>query len=210
MKGQVLVVIAIVVSIVVILIGIEADYVSSLHRRELKAGKDIINTLENLKNEYTKIVEISLSKEPSLSALNQNIMDFSAFVDKNLASKQSFLFYSVAESHDDSLEVGIGNFLGEDIVDVVITQNLTDKNIEMDEIGRGGREIAEFNVSPVTSENYTINISYMGASSNEFYHHSYTGKITSDKEFAVYYDLKVSLDDSYARERFQINEDIKG
>lgn len=205
-----MVAIAIVVSIVVILIGIEADYVSSLHKKEMQAGKDIINTLGNLRNEYHRIVEISLSEDPTIYNLNHNIMDFSAFVDDKLTSKQSLLFYSIAESKGDELGVIVGNFLSEDIDDVSISQNLTDESVNIESIGVGGSETVYFNVSPATSNGYLINVNYTGSSSDVEYEKSYRGELGSGKGFVVYYNLKVALDDSFVRDRFRINEDVEG
>ncbi|MFB6075694.1 MAG: hypothetical protein ABEK17_00980 [Candidatus Aenigmatarchaeota archaeon] len=210
MKGQVLVLIAIVVSIVIILIGVEADYVSSLHTREIKEGKDVVNTLENLKEEYMRIVSISLSNDKSLKNLNEDIMDFSAFVDRNLASKQSLLFYSASEVEDGFLKIFVGNFKDEDIIDVTVDQNLTDEEIEIDEVGRGGSEMVKFNISSAMPSNYSVNISYLGSSSNKFYQEIYMCRADDTNRFNVYYDLKVSLEDSYVSERFQINEGLNG
>lgn len=209
MKGQVLVAIGVIVCIVVILISIESDYVQTLYEKESEAEEILTNSLENLKQEYIKVVKIALSSDASLSNVNKRIGDFSAFVDKKLSSQKFLLFYSIGEAYEGNLKIAVGNFLQEAIENITVEQNLTNENTSIAQIPTGGSRIVEFDISSITSlKVYKVNISYTGSSSKNTFEETYTGEANSKRRFSIYYNLRLRFKNSTLRERFQINEAI--
>ncbi len=189
-KGQVLIIMAIIVIIVLFLIKTEASFVSSYDFSESKN----LNTFDNIRNELKNSGKISIWKD------NYNeIYEFSNFVE---GENDLNLFYCVSDFRDPNLNITITNFLGKPVWDVNISQNLTDESDVIDNLANEEYDYVDFSWSG-SETNFEINVTYNcsdGLVSNTFY-----AKAGTLKYFTVFYDLKMSYGESYLKDKFSVS-----
>lgn len=105
-------IIGIFVLLVLILLKTET---SQTDRRAFYAGLEWKTNIENLKNEYQKVADISLAQEKSEQNLERNINNFFNFSQDSFSQRGYVMqtFYSLAFLNETNITVAVGNFQGD-------------------------------------------------------------------------------------------------
>lgn len=147
MKGQIFIIISIIVLIVLIMIKME----TSLRGEYYKDGLE--EDFENIKNEYEETIEISLFQKQSPYNIETNMNNFSSFIINKYEQKNYTIktLYSFAFVNSSDIIVVIGNFLGKTIRNVSL--NVSNENdfisviLNKDSIQRRFDPIDNFNIT---------------------------------------------------------------
>jgi len=159
-KGQVILITAIFLIIIVIAIRIEFDSVSSLQSQEFQRGVAPIGVFANIRDETLTTAKLAFSEDHIASYTDTKLAAYFRFV-RGYDNAQAV--YSVAGYRPpDAFTVRVGNFLDEDLTSVIVKHNLTGSvtttNIGDITIGNSGSAAA---TSTVTSASVVqVNITY--------------------------------------------------
>jgi|GEM_PF-1845258 len=192
-KGQVLIITAVIVVLVLFLIKTESTYIGSYDFSDTNN----VNAFDNIKNELKRAGEITVWKDNYSS-----VYDFSDFLK---GEKNTELFYSIADFGGTNLNITVVNFLDEAIESINITQNLTDEEDSISSINKGGSDYVNFVWSPGSETVFEVNVTYKGSSSGNVTKQIFVARAGPLRYVTVFYDLKFSYDDSYIEDRFSIS-----
>lgn len=200
-KGEIFVAIGIVISLLLILISMEGNYVQNIEKKDLKVGREAFNTFSNLKEEYKKTGRIGISLN---SNFEEKISSFSAFLEKKLGKQGLLLFFSTTRYKNGNLNVSLGNFLNENLENITIKENITNQTKTLNTLELGKTKSVSFNISD-SSKSYKINTTFSGKSSGETKIEVFSGK---RNKITIFYDLSLTLEGSKIGEKFQIEENL--
>ncbi len=143
MKGQVFLIISIVVLLALILIKIQ---VTPEPRQAYYLGLDIWKSADNIAEEYEKTADISLSQSSNYQNLETNLNNFSNYIYNSFNEREYSLriLYSTMFAGE-NLTVTLGNFMGSPVYN--ITVNLSDGQ---------GASISELPTNMSASINFTL------------------------------------------------------
>jgi len=191
MKGQVMIILAVIVILVMFLIKIETAYIN-----QGVTGTYNTKVFENLRNELKRAGEITTWKNNYTK-----VYDFSNFLKEK---KDIGLFYSISDFNNSILNITLANFLEENIQDINVSQNLTDETKQISSISEGGTDYVNFTWSG-SETTFEVNITYKGSTSGNITKEIFLAKAGPKRYVTVFYDLKLNYDSSYIRDRFSIS-----
>ncbi len=192
-KGQVLVILAIIVVLVLFLIKVEMTYMGSYEFSDTNN----VNIFENARNELKRSGSISVWKD-NYSA----VYDFSKFLTDE---KDMEILYSIIDLEDSNLNITFVNFLDEDIESINVSQNLTDETDSISSLNQEGSDYVNFTWAPGSETVFEVNISYTGSASGVVTNHTFTATAGPARYVTVFYDFKLNYDNSYIRDEFLIS-----
>lgn len=191
-RGQVLVITAVIVVLVLFLIKVEMTYTGSYEFSDTSN----VNTFGNMRNELKRSGSITIWKDDYSAVYN-----FSKFLKEE---KDIELFYSIVDFEGTNLNITVANFLKEGINNIQINQNLTDESDSITSLDQEGTDYVNFITgsqgSPVEFE---VNISYN--SSSGIINHTFNATAGPAKYVTVFYDFKMNYDESYIGDKFSIS-----
>lgn len=191
-KGQVLVITALIVVLVLFLIKVEITYLGDNEFSE--TGN--LNTFNNLKNELKRSGEITIWEDNYTMAY-----EFSDFVTDQ---KDSEIFYSIVDFDNPGLNVTVVNFLDEDIGTVTISQNLTDETDVIPVLTRGSSDYVNFTSYESSETPFHVNITYTGSSSGNLTISTFTAAAGPGRHVTVFHLLKLNYGGSYLEDKFSV------
>lgn len=192
-KGQVLVILAVIVVLVLFLIKVEMTYMGSYEFSDTSN----VNTFGNMRNELKRSGFITIWKDDYSSVYN-----FSKFLKEE---KDVELFYSIVDFEGSTLNVTVVNFLDEDINNIQINQSLntSDKSRTISALSKTKTNFTEFTWYPGSETVFEVNISYN--SSAGITNHTFNATAGPAKYVIVFYDFKMNYDESYIEDKFSIS-----
>ena len=192
-KGQVLVIMALVVVLVMFLVRTEVSNINSYEFSE----SNFVNSFMNIKNEFKKSGQITIWKN-NYTVLN----DFSSFLKER---KDIEVFYSIVDYEDSGLNMTFVNFLEEDIQEIQVSQNLTGSDDSITSISSGSSDFVNFTTGSYSNdEPFQVNISYVGSVSGTAYNHSFVSYAGNGRRVTVFYDLVLNYYNSFVRDKFTV------
>lgn len=180
-KGQVFLIIGIVIALSLILIYVKTNFDVALKKKEFYVGeeKDIIFT--NIQNEFRESFDIGVKKDD----LNQTLRNFTVFMDERLKNRELDVLYSFSIYDNSSLDVSVWNFLERGMEDVNISQNLTGGSYSCGDLSSGENCYNSWS-SPGETGVYHVNVTYAGSGSETY--EGWTGP--KGKYSALFYRLE--------------------
>ncbi len=192
MKGQVLIITAIIMVLVLFLIKVEMSYTGSYEFSDTSN----INIFDNIRNELRRSGEIAIWKD-NYSAVYR----FSEFLKSD---RDVDIFYSISDFKGTSLNITLVNLLNESMENVQVSQNLTDETDSPGSLGEGESGYVNFTHSPGAEEMFEINVSYTGSESGDA-NRTFSARAGPSRYVTVFYDFRMKYDGSYISDRFQIS-----
>lgn len=196
MKGQIFLIISVLVLLALILLKIQTA--STPEQLRFYGSLDLKDIYENLQGEYEKAVEISLLQGKNSSGIGQNLNNFSNYVIDSLEQKNYSLkiLYSLAFANT-TLNVSVGNFLGESITDISI--NISDGQNDFIS-SLPNRQSSSKGFALPNAFNVSVTY-YLGGQKKNF---TYSGGGT----VSAYLDLYLKQADSYFNNRLVFNKTL--
>jgi hypothetical protein len=192
-KGQVLVITAIIVVLVLFLLKVETTYLGS---HEF-SGKVNLNTFDNIRNELKRSGGITIWSD-NYSA----VYDFSDFLKDE---KDVEIFYSISDLEGSNLNITLVNFLDETIQNINVSQNLTDEADSLSSLNQEGSDYVNFTWTPGSETVFEVKINYTGSTSGAITNHTFTAKAGPARYMTVFYNLRMNYQDSYLEDKFSVS-----
>ncbi|MFP4634154.1 MAG: hypothetical protein ACLFM9_04285 [Candidatus Aenigmatarchaeota archaeon] len=187
-KGQVLVIIGVVMALGLYLISMGTDFEAALRRRALvEAGETQV--LRNLGEELRETYDLAVRQEPSYGNVESEIEEFITFAQENSDSKEVHYLVSLSVQHSGTVEAGIQNFLVEEMEEVNVT-------VDGAEACSGSLSLGESCSGEVdgVSGDYEVEIFYRDGESGASYTRTYQGKVGGGKNHtALFYRTEMEL-----------------
>lgn len=191
-KGQVLVITAVIVVLVIFLIKVEMTYMGSYEFSDTSN----VNTFGNMRNELKRSGSITIWKDDYSAVYN-----FSKFLKEE---KDVEVFYSIVDFEGTNLNITVANFLEEGINNMQINQSLTDESDSIISLNQEGTDYVNFTTGPQGSPvEFEVNISYN--SSAGITNHTFNATAGPARYVTVFYDFKMNYDESYIEDKFSIS-----
>lgn len=202
MKGQIFLVIAVLVILVLILTKTETSFLKTVEQQRFQLYSMLPENYENLKNEYERTVHISLSKNKSMETMVSNLNNFSnfsstAFERKNYTFQ---VFYSFAFVNSSTLNITVGNFLGKTIKNITINQSLaTGTLVPLGTLANrnSGSRGLEFS----SQSQFNVTVKYF---INETAY-NFTYSTDTNKTVGAYFDIFLQEHESYMNDKLILN-----
>ena len=192
-KGQVLVILAIIVVLVLFLIKVEMTYMGSYEFSDTNN----VNIFKNARNELKRSGDITIWKD-NYSA----VYDFSKFLK---GEKNVEIFYSTVDLEGSNLNITVVNFLDENIESINVSQNLTDETDSISSLNQEGSDYVNFTWSPGSETTFEVNISHTGSASGNITDYTFVATAGPARYVTVFYDFKLNYDNSYIRDEFLVS-----
>lgn len=191
-KGQVLMITAIIVVLVLFLIRTEVTYMGSCE----SSGTGNVPVFENMRNEMRRSGQITI-----WSGNYSSVYDFSDFLRNQ---KDTEVFYSITDFEDSNLNITLVNFLDETIQEINISQNLTDETGSINLLADGSGDWVNFTSSEGSEKEFHVNITYAN-SAGTITSYTFDALAGPEKYVTVFFDLKLNYHDSYIEDRFSVS-----
>lgn len=191
-KGQVFVIIGIVMAMALVLIQIKTNFDAVLREKKfhMKANEDEI--FKNLENEFRESYDIAV-KKGSHEELNETVRNFTLFVKDRMKTGDFKSLYSFSVYDNSDLKISVWNFLGRELKQVNISQSLTGGKYECGRIPSGESCFNQTNASG-KNVNYHVNVTYIDGETGKRFtktYHGYTG--SKGNYTAIFYRLEFEL-----------------
>lgn len=122
-KGQVLMIIGVIMSLSLYLISMTTNFEAALRRRTL-TGMDETTVLRNIGNEIRETYDIAIKDDASFENVNESLVNFTRFLEERSGTKNIGSLVSKAVHHNESetpeIKVGVHNHLGRELKEVEI------------------------------------------------------------------------------------------
>lgn len=190
-KGQVIIILAVIVVLVLFLLRIETTYLG-MHDF---SGTDIFNSFYNTRNELKRSGQIAIWSDNYTAAY-----DFSDFVTSH---RDSNVFYSISDFRGTTLNITLANFLGAEVYQVNVSQNLTNEMKTVSLLSDGGSDWVNFTWSPGPETSFEINITYAGSLGTN--NHTFMAVAGSGRHATVFHYLSLSSGESVLEDSFSVS-----
>lgn len=204
MKGQMFLIIAIIVIVTIILLKNSLNITKILEAKKfLESGVDRLE-FENIENELIKTIQISYNQSANMT---NNVNDFLKFT-RNVLQGRAIDFKgifvetihpSVSAGTDTPLNITVFNLLKENMNFLNLTLNTN--NLTFSNIGDSGMLSTNFTINTYTSQNYTLTVFYNTSTKNST--ETVNIPITIGKsKFIAFFDLRMISLRSENRDKF--------
>lgn len=189
-KGQVFLIIFVIIALSLVLINMKTNFDVSLKKKSLYVETNENEAFNNLQEEFRESYDVAVKQKPTDYNLNRTLANYLLFVRDRMQRSNFRVLYSFSTYDNETLNVTLHNYLGRNIENVAIEQNLTGGSVSPGDMGDGEGYEKDWSAEGKTS-NYHVNITYTDSSDGKSFTKTYTGD-TGDKDIytALFYRLE--------------------
>lgn len=200
MKGQIFIIIAIIIVLVMILMKTQLDYMRQLEQQRAQLSFALPEIFENIKSEYQRAVQISLGYNKTQTNLENSLNNFSSFATNFYSQRNVSLkvLYSFSFVNSTNLSITLGNFLGKTIQNFSVYQTLTGETLQSPALPNQQSNTTSFTISNQRDFSVTINYFIDNVRYN-FTYSSDTSKTTA------YFDISLQERASWLSDKLILN-----
>lgn len=190
-KGQVFVIIGIVIAISLVLINIKTNFDIALREEQIHLEMNENEIFANIQNEFKESYDIAVRSDAK--TINKTLSNFSMFMRDRFTEGRISILYYFSKYDNSSLEVSVWNFLGREIENVVMNQSLTGGNESWTEIetGEGHKESW---TEPGKTSDYQVNLTYTDTKSGKRFTKTYPGGTGDEGIYsALFYRIEMKM-----------------
>lgn len=202
-KGQIFIIMAMIVIVVMVLLKTSLNLTSILeNKRFLELGLENLE-FQNLRNEFTKTIQISYNQ----TNISSNLNNFISFSKDSFLSRATILtaigltatFPNVTENITAPLNITVMNYLDEDITSLNLTFNNTLQSFAS--VGKSSVLVTNFSFNTSANINYSLVLNYSSSSFNSSENITIPVEIATAK-FIGFFDIKISSNRLVQRDKF--------
>jgi hypothetical protein len=192
-KGQVFVIIGIVIGIALVLIQTKVSFDTALNRRYGGDSLQKNEIVDNIGNEYRESFKIAVKKNFDDISINGTLTNFTLFMEDGFTSGKIGTFYTFSIYDNSTINVTVGNFLGRRIEDLEISQNLTDDSSSKGSLPNR-KVYKEYWSAPDESTDYMVNVTYTDTRTGKRRSKIYHGESGGEGNYAsLLYQIELEL-----------------
>jgi len=185
-KGQIILIIGIVMALSLYLIAFSTDFETAFRSEELR-GTDGSLVLNNVNNEIRETYGSAVRNDPSYSNINLRLNDFIGFVRDESDGRYIRILLSVAVHNSTHIEAGVHNYLDTALEEVEINGYTCSDFLE-----HGSGCSVEFEDD---GDEYTVTVSYVNTGTTKSYTKSYDGRVgDGGKHTSIFYRTELEID----------------
>jgi len=202
-KGQIFIIMAIIVIVAMVLLKTSLNLTSILeNKRFLELGLENLE-FQNLRNEFTKTMQISYNQ----TNISSNLNNFISFSKDSFLSRATILtaigltatFPNVAQNITTPLNITVMNYLDEDITSLNLTFNNTLQSFTS--VGKSSVLVTNFSFNTSANINYSLVLNYSSSSFNSSENITIPVEIATTK-FIGFFDIKIVSNRLMQRDKF--------
>ncbi len=186
-KGQVIVIIGVILALGISIISITADFETALQRRTLTTGIEGTRILTSIDRGIMETYQTAASSEASYQNIAERTTEFLEFTRGRSRGREMNYILSLTVHHNETmLKSGVINLMGRTMTDVEINGSVCDSNL-----GHGDSCLVEIDG---VEDDYTVELSYSDPEKDIDYTRTYGGPLgEGGNHSSVFYRIELDL-----------------